>query len=73
MWVRRPPDVGTRRRLLAILRLMGGYSVVEAATLLEAARSPVYRWADRYRDGGLCALVGHRRGRRQRTVSAELI
>ena len=47
MRVRGPPDVETRRRVLAILWLMDSYSVVEVATSLGAARSSVYRSDDR--------------------------
>ena len=71
--VRRPPSAELGRRVLAVLRLMDGHSVTDVALMLEAARSSVYRWARRYNESGLTGLFGLQRGRRQRTVSAQLV
>ena len=71
--VRKPSDTEEGRRALALLRLMDGASVAEVASLVEAARSSVYRWTDRYREQGVSGLCTGARGRSRRTVTHEVI
>ncbi|MCP5150375.1 MAG: IS630 family transposase [Chromatiales bacterium] len=70
--VRRPADCEEGRRAMAILRLMDGRAVSEVATMVESARSSVYRWVGRYQSDGLSGLATGRRGRQVSTVTETL-
>lgn len=61
------------RRATALLNLMEGASVAETARRLAAARSTVYRWVGWYQEGGIDALCSVPRGRRESTVTGELV
>jgi transposase len=71
--IQRSRDVEEVRRATAILGLMNGESVTSVAERGAAARSTVYRWVGWYQSAGIDGLLSSPRGRRQWTVTDELV
>lgn len=70
---RQSRDSSVVRRALALSQLARGQAVSQVAEVLCAARSTVYQWAQRFRDGGIEALCEERRGSAPRTLTEEVL
>ncbi len=54
---KRRKDTDTRIRLRSLLLLHDGKTLEEVAEILEVARSTIQRWVEKYRSGGVTALI----------------
>lgn len=70
--VRQQKDPGLVRRALAIRQLDRCGNVAEVARRLEAGRSTIYRWIDRFWTGGVDGLKTRKRGPKPTTVTPKL-
>lgn len=65
-------DGNYRRRAMALLLLHKGNSVSQVAKVLQASRTSIYAWRERYQQYGEGGLIPERRGRREETVTEGL-
>lgn len=61
---RRSPDPAVRLRAHLILLLADGWTWATIVAVLYTSSSTIRRWQQRFAEGGVEALLGHRRGRR---------